>query len=144
MLQALALRDTLREVLRDHTKRAPALGDGHTHEILPHCALHNKMLQCTIILSSAVGEFQACATLMCGGAIVVHCPCGRNVEYFPGFLQRRHRVPSDFLVYDLQFRLRYSHCNAAAGFALRSLMSGRVGIIRSRGWRVWSWRGSEM
>jgi hypothetical protein len=38
MLQALALGDTL----RDHTKRAPALGDGHTHE-------------------TAVGEFQACA-----------------------------------------------------------------------------------
>ena len=50
--------------------------------------------------------------------IVVRCPCGRSVEYFPGFLQRRHRLPSDFLVYDLQFRLRCSHCNARAGFRI--------------------------
>jgi hypothetical protein len=26
--------------------------------------------------------------------IVVHCPCGRSVEYHKGFLQRRHRLPS--------------------------------------------------
>ena len=38
--------------------------------------------------------------------IVVKCPCGRSIEYHKGFLRRRHRVPSDFLVYDLQFRLR--------------------------------------
>jgi hypothetical protein len=50
--------------------------------------------------------------------IVVRCPCGRSVEYHKGFLQRRHRVPSDFLVYDLQFRLRCSHCNARAGFRI--------------------------
>ena len=30
--------------------------------------------------------------------IVVRSPCGRSVEYHKGFLQRRHRVPSDFLV----------------------------------------------
>jgi hypothetical protein len=24
--------------------------------------------------------------------IVVRCPCGRSVEYHPGFLQRRYRV----------------------------------------------------
>jgi hypothetical protein len=50
--------------------------------------------------------------------IVVRCPCGRSVEYHKGFLQSRHRVPSDFLVYDLQFRLRCSHCNARAGFRI--------------------------
>jgi hypothetical protein len=33
-------------------------------------------------------------------------PCARSVEYFPGFLQRRHRLVSDTLVYDLQFRFR--------------------------------------
>jgi hypothetical protein len=27
-------------------------------------------------------------------------------------------VPSHFLVYDLQFRLRCSHCNARAGFRI--------------------------
>ena len=48
--------------------------------------------------------------------IVVRCPCGRSVEYHKGFLQRRHRVPSDTLVFDLQFRLRCSHCNGRAGF----------------------------
>ena len=50
--------------------------------------------------------------------VVVRCPCGRSVEYFPGFLQRRHRLPSDFLVYDLQFRLRCSHCNRRSGFRI--------------------------
>jgi len=53
--------------------------------------------------------------------LVVRCPCGRSVEYFPGFLQRRHRVPSDFLVYDLQFRLRCTHCNARVGFRITIL-----------------------
>ena len=53
--------------------------------------------------------------------IVVRCPCGRSVEYHKGFLQRRHRVPSDFLVYDLQFRLRCSHCNARVGFRITIL-----------------------
>ena len=47
--------------------------------------------------------------------IVVRCPCGRSVEYRKGFLQRRQRVPSDTLVFDLQFRLRCSHCNARVG-----------------------------
>ena len=50
--------------------------------------------------------------------IVVRCPCGRNVEYHKGYLQRRHRVPSDFLVYDLQFRLRCLRCNARVGFRI--------------------------
>jgi len=27
-------------------------------------------------------------------------------------------VPSDFLVYDLQFRLRFTHCNARVGFRI--------------------------
>ena len=38
-----------------------------------------------------------------------------------GFLQRRQRVPSDTLVFDLQFRLRCSHCNARAGFCITIL-----------------------
>jgi hypothetical protein len=53
--------------------------------------------------------------------IVVRCPCGRSVEYHKGFLQRRHRLPSDTLVFDLQFRLRCSHCNARAGFRISIL-----------------------
>ena len=50
--------------------------------------------------------------------IVVRCPCGRSVEYHKGYLQRRHRVPSDFLVYDLQFRLRCTYCNCWRGFRI--------------------------
>jgi len=50
--------------------------------------------------------------------IVVRCPCGRNTEYRCGYLQRRHRVPSDTLVFDLQFRLRCSHSNARADFRI--------------------------
>ena len=50
--------------------------------------------------------------------IVVRCPCERSVEFPPGFLQRRHRMASDTLVYDLQFRLRCSHCNRWSGFRI--------------------------
>jgi hypothetical protein len=61
----------------------------------------------------------------CGSAIwapheviVVRCSCGRSVEYHKGYLQRRHRVPSDTLVFDLQFRLRCSHCNHHGRFRI--------------------------
>jgi hypothetical protein len=50
--------------------------------------------------------------------VVVRCGCGRSVEYPPGFLQRRYRLGSDMLVYDLQFRLRCKGCNAPAGFRI--------------------------
>ena len=56
--------------------------------------------------------------------IVVCCPCERSVEFPPGFLQRRYRLASDMLVYDLQFRLRCSHCNRRSGF--------RVTIVDNR------------
>jgi hypothetical protein len=39
-------------------------------------------------------------------------------EYGPGYLQRRHRIPSDTLSYDLQFRLRCPHCNRTKGFQI--------------------------
>jgi hypothetical protein len=52
------------------------------------------------------------------GAIVAHCPCGRNVEYHPGFLQCWHQLPSDTLVFDLQFRLRCKGCNRWSGFCI--------------------------
>ena len=57
--------------------------------------------------------------------IVVRCPCERSVEFPPGFLQRRYRLASDTLVYDLQFRLRCSHCNARAGFRI-TIFDGRT------------------
>ena len=50
--------------------------------------------------------------------IVVRCERGRSVEYPPGFLQRRHRMPSNTLVFDLQFRLRCKGCNRRAGFRI--------------------------
>ena len=60
--------------------------------------------------------------------IVVRCPCERSVEYHPGFLQRRHRVPSDTLVYDLQFRFRCSHCNRRSGF--RITIEAEIGVAK--------------
>jgi hypothetical protein len=44
--------------------------------------------------------------------IRVSCPCGRIVKYASGLLQRRRRIGSDLLIYDLQYRLR---AGAAAG-----------------------------
>jgi len=57
--------------------------------------------------------------------VVVSCACGRIVEYRRGVLQRLHRVASDLLVYDLQFRLRCRHCNRRAGF--------RIAVVDERG-----------
>ena len=57
--------------------------------------------------------------------IVVRCRCERSVEYPPGFLQRRYRLPSDTLVFDLQFRLRCSHCNRRSGFRI-TIFDGRT------------------
>ena len=50
--------------------------------------------------------------------VVVTCRCGRIVEYMPGFLQRRYRLSSTTLVYDLQYRLRCRHCRADRGFEI--------------------------
>ena len=49
-------------------------------------------------------------------AIVVRCACGWITEYARGLLQRLHRVRSDTLIYDLQFRLRRRHCNRTGDF----------------------------
>lgn len=38
--------------------------------------------------------------------VFVRCPCGRVVQYQYGVLQKKHRLPSDMLVYDLRWRLR--------------------------------------
>jgi len=50
--------------------------------------------------------------------ICVRCQCGRTVEFPYGALQRRHRLPSSFLIYDLQFRLRCQQCGEAKGFRI--------------------------
>lgn len=57
-------------------------------------------------------------------AIIVRCACGRITEYGPGLLQRLHRIPSDTLIYDLQYRLRCQQCNRRDGFD--------IGIIDTR------------
>jgi hypothetical protein len=49
---------------------------------------------------------------------VIRCPCGRNVEYPNGLQQRRFRLPSDTLLYDLQFRFRCKRCNLRSGFTI--------------------------
>ena len=51
-------------------------------------------------------------------SVVVTCRCGWIVSYGTGLLQRRHRISSDTLLYDLQFRLRCSHCNRRDGFKI--------------------------
>ena len=51
--------------------------------------------------------------------IFVSCQCGQIVQYMPGVLQRRHRVPSDTLIYDLQFRFRCSRCRAFKDFEIK-------------------------
>jgi hypothetical protein len=44
--------------------------------------------------------------------------CGRTTVFPAGLLQRRHRLPSDTLIVDLQYRLRCKHCNARRGFQI--------------------------
>ncbi len=49
---------------------------------------------------------------------MVRCPCERSVEFPSGFLQRRYQMPSDTLVFDLQFRLRCKGCRRRSGFRI--------------------------
>lgn len=51
--------------------------------------------------------------------IAVRCPCRHgNVSFGPGALQRQRRLPSDTLIYDLQFRLRCRACGRTRGFEI--------------------------
>jgi hypothetical protein len=50
--------------------------------------------------------------------VEVVCTCGRIVEYSHRLLARHHRIASDTLVYDLQYRLRCKHCNVTDGFKI--------------------------
>src|SRR3546814_4717040 len=56
--------------------------------------------------------------------IVVRCQCGRSAEYGYGLLQRLHRLPSDTLVYDLQFKLHCRQCNRRTSFEI-GILDGR-------------------
>jgi hypothetical protein len=54
--------------------------------------------------------------------IVIRCPCEHgNVSFGPGELQRRRRVPSDTLIYDLQCRMRRQRCGRTQGFTITVL-----------------------
>ena len=44
--------------------------------------------------------------------------------YAAGVLQRVHRIRSDLLIYDLQYRLRCRHCNRRSGFRI-AIVDGR-------------------
>lgn len=60
--------------------------------------------------------------------VVVKCRrCGTSVEYGRGFLQRRHRVASDTLVYDLRYRLKCARCNNRDDFRISILDKADVG-----------------
>jgi hypothetical protein len=51
-------------------------------------------------------------------SVAIRCKCGRSVEYRHGLLQRRFGLPSDTLLYDLQFRFRCKRCNLRDGFTI--------------------------
>jgi hypothetical protein len=42
--------------------------------------------------------------------LTVQCSCGRVGRFASGELERRHKLPSDTLIYDLQYRLRCDFC----------------------------------
>ena len=48
----------------------------------------------------------------------IRCKCGRSVQFQQGALQRLRRVPSDTLLYDLQYRFRCKRCNADRDFRI--------------------------
>jgi hypothetical protein len=62
--------------------------------------------------------------------VMVRCPCGRIVEYVAGYLQRKHRIASDTLLYDLQYRLRCAHCNRTRGFGISVTDARQLGDNR--------------
>ena len=51
--------------------------------------------------------------------VAVRCLCQHgNVSYGPGALQKQRRLPSDTLIYDLQYRLRCRYCGRTSGFEI--------------------------
>jgi len=52
--------------------------------------------------------------------LTVQCSCGRLARFAAGELQRRHRVPSDTLLHDLQYRLRcgFEQCRRTRGIRI--------------------------
>ena len=50
--------------------------------------------------------------------VFMRCPCGHIVEFGPGYLQRRHKIPSTTLVFDLQYWMRCARCNRREGYEI--------------------------
>ena len=50
--------------------------------------------------------------------LTVQCSCGHTSRFTSGELQRKHRLPSDLLIYDLQYRLRCRVCRRWRGFRI--------------------------
>ena len=48
----------------------------------------------------------------------VRCVCGASVIFHPAAFPKKYRVPSDTLLYDLQYRLRCRHCNRNHSFEI--------------------------
>ena len=59
----------------------------------------------------------------------VECLCRRIVEFPNGLLQRKHKIPSDCLIYDLQYRFRCASCGRDKGF--RISVTDRRGVHNS-------------
>jgi hypothetical protein len=56
--------------------------------------------------------------------VSVRCGCGRIIEYGADYFQRRYRLPSGMLVFDLRYRLRCAHGTRRRGF--------RISVIDNR------------
>lgn len=56
--------------------------------------------------------------------VAVTCQCGRSVDYAHGLLQRLHKLSSDTLLYDIQFKLRCRQCRRTSGFRI-AIFDGR-------------------
>jgi hypothetical protein len=57
----------------------------------------------------------------------VRCRCGASVVFHPAAFPKKHRTPSDTLLYDLQFRLRCKHYNRNHGFEIAIGSTGMTG-----------------
>src|SRR4051812_26540995 len=51
-------------------------------------------------------------------SIFIRCPCGRVSQFLHGVLQKLHKIPSDTLVYDLQFRGKCEKCGRWQGLGV--------------------------
>ena len=56
-----------------------------------------------------------------GETLIVRCHCGRCTEFPYGHLQRHHKLPSDTLIFDLQFKMRCKACKSAGPFRISLL-----------------------